>query len=265
MNRLKLGVDLASLQLPLRNGLQHASRIGATGVQLQATGDLSPRKLSQTGRREFRHLLATHNLDCSALVCPFRHGLDVGEGLMERIDILTQALSLSFDLGARIVIVQAGHLPEGDETPAARLLNEALLTLGRVGDRTGTMLALESGLDSGAALAAYLNRFDTGGLGVSYDPGNMLVNGFDPYESIKALRGKVSIAQARDARRAGASRSAAEVPVGHGDLDWLQLLGAFEEVEYRGWLIVKREEGNNRVADVAGGMAFLRRLIGPAA
>jgi L-ribulose-5-phosphate 3-epimerase len=263
MNRIKLGIDLASLELPLRKGLQEASRMGATGVQLQAIGDLSPRRLSQTGRREFRHLLQTYNLDCVALVCPFRHGLDVAEGLMERIDILTQALTLSFDLGARIVVVQAGHLPESEESPAARLLNEALLTLGRVGDRTGTTLALESGLDSGEWLAAFLNRFETGGLGVCYDPGNMLVNGFDPYESLRALRGKLAICHARDARRAGASRAAAEVPVGHGDLDWLQLLGIFEEIEYRGWLTVKREEGAAKVADVAGGMAFLRRIIGP--
>lgn len=264
MNRLKLGVDLASLQLPLRQGLQEIGRMGASGVQLQAIGDLSPRRLSQTGRREFRHLLQTYNLDCAALVCPFRHGLDVAEGLMERIDILTQALSLSFELGARTVVVQAGRLPESEEAPAARLLNEALQTLGRVGDRTGTTLALETGLDSGVALAAYLNRFDTGGLGVCYDPGNLLVNGFDPYDSLRALRGKVSLSQARDARRAGASRAAAEVPVGHGDLDWLQLLGTFEEIEYRGWLNIKRDEGNNRLADVAGGAAFLRRLVGPA-
>src|SRR4051812_8886955 len=90
MSHLKLGVDLASLQLPLRKALQEAARMGAPGVQLPATGDLSPRRLSQTGRREFRHLLTTHNLDCAALVCPFRHGLDVAEGLMERIEILTQ-------------------------------------------------------------------------------------------------------------------------------------------------------------------------------
>ena len=131
------------------------------------------------------------------------------------------------------------------------------------GDRTGTTLALESGLDSGAKLAAFLERFDTAGLGVSYDPGNMLVNGFDPYASLRALRGKLVLCHARDARRAGASRAAAEVPVGHGDLDWLQLLGIFEEIEYRGWLTVKREEGADKLADVAGGMAFLRRIVGP--
>jgi L-ribulose-5-phosphate 3-epimerase len=263
MNRLKLGVDLASLQLPLRKGLQEAARMNAAGVQVPATGDLSPRRLSQTGRRELRHLLQTHNLDCAALVCPFRHGLDEAEGLMERIDILTQALTLSFDMGARVVIVQAGRIPDGDKTPAARHLNDALRTLGQHGDRTGTTLALESGLDEGDKLAAYLSKFDTAGLGVSFDPGNMLVNGFDPYASLRDLRGKVTCCQAHDARRAGASRSAAEVALGNGDIDWLQMLGIFEEIEYRGWLTTKREEGANRLDDMAAGINFLRRLVGP--
>jgi sugar phosphate isomerase/epimerase len=34
------------------------------------------------------------------------------------------------------------------------------------------------------------------------------------------------------------------------------------EVEYHGWLVVEREEGDNRVADVEAGVKFLRRLVG---
>ena len=44
------------------------------------------------------------------------------------------------------------------------------------------------------------------------------------------------------------------MPLGHGDIDWMQFLGVLEEVEYRGWLTVER--------DVTAGVAFLRRLIG---
>ena len=64
------------------------------------------------------------------------------------------------------------------------------------------------------------------------------------------------------ARRASASRAAQEVPLGHGDLDWVELLGVLEEVEYRGWLTVERETGANPFADVAAGVQFLRRLVG---
>jgi sugar phosphate isomerase/epimerase len=52
------------------------------------------------------------------------------------------------------------------------------------------------------------------------------------------------------------------VPVGHGDIDWMTYLGTLEEVEYRGWLVVEREQGENRVADVEAGVAFLRRFVG---
>ena len=67
---------------------------------------------------------------------------------------------------------------------------------------------------------------------------------------------------AKDVRRVQVSRTANEVPLGHGDIDWMGLLGALEEVEYRGYLTVERESGDNRLADVAAGVAFLRRFVG---
>jgi hypothetical protein len=62
MNPLKIGVRLESLGLPLRRALTEASRLGVAGVQVDAVGDLAPNNLSQTGRREFLHLLRGHNL-----------------------------------------------------------------------------------------------------------------------------------------------------------------------------------------------------------
>ncbi len=122
-------------------------------------------------------------------------------------------------------------------------------------------MALETGLESGAALAAYLRRFDTGALAANFNPANLLLHGFDPYESARALQGLVRHAHARDARRASASRAAQEVPLGHGDIDWMQLLAVLEEIEYRGWLTVERDSGENRLADVAAGVALLRRIL----
>ena len=42
----------------------------------------------------------------------------------------------------------------------------------------------------------------------------------------------------------------------------MQFLGVLEEIEYRGWLTVERESGDNRLADVTAGVDFLRRLTG---
>src|SRR6516162_1798705 len=101
MNRLKIGIYLESLGLPLRRALAEVERLGVTGVQVDAVGDLSPNTLSQTGRREFRHLLKSHNLELTALGCPLRRGLDSPENLEGRIEHVKNVMTLSYDLGPR--------------------------------------------------------------------------------------------------------------------------------------------------------------------
>jgi sugar phosphate isomerase/epimerase len=258
---MKLGVRLESLGLPVRQALLEAQRLGVAGVQADAVGDLAPDRLSETGRREFRHLLRSHGLELTALGCPLRHGLDTPVNLQPRIDHVRKVMSLSFDLGARVAIVEAGRITEQPDDPRSAVLTEALLALGHHGDRVGAVLAVETGLEPGATLRQFLDRLDTGGLGVNYDPANLLMNGFDPIAELSPLLGKVAHAHAKDARAGGASRSAREVPLGHGDIDWMQVVGTLGAGEYRGWLVVERESGATRAADVAAGVAFLRRLL----
>ncbi len=304
MNRIKLGVRLESLGLPLRRALAEASKMSVPGIQIDALGDLSPENLSQTGRREFRHLLRSHNLELNAVGCPLRRGLDAEEGLQPRLEHVRNVLRLSTDLGPRITIVQAGKVPDPAETkpPAAekspgglilatpetlpfalsggidpsstaesirerkkgQVMTDVLRDLGAFGDRIGATLALETGLEAGATLAAYLAPFDSGALKVNFDPANLLMNGFDPFESLRALNRHAVHVHAHDARQSGASRVAQEVALGHGDIDWMTFVAVLEEIEYQGYLTVERESGNNRLADVSNGVDFLRRLVGTA-
>ena len=236
--------------------------MGVTGVQIDAVGDLSPLNLSDSGRREFRSLLRTYNLELTALGCPLRRGLDSADDQQQRLEHVRQVMSLSFELGPRLTVVSAGQVPEEADSPDANRLRESLLDLGRHGDRTGTTLALETGLETGAALAAYLTTFDSGSLGANLDPANLLLNRFDPMVAVEELRGWIRHVHARDGRKGSSSRAGREVPVGAGDIDWLSFLEALEQAEYRGWIAVEREEGNDRLADVASGVDFLRRVMG---
>jgi sugar phosphate isomerase/epimerase len=258
---MKIGVRLESMGLPLRRALAEAERLGVAGVQMDAVGDLAPKTLSQSGRREFLHLLRGHNLQLTALGCPLRHGLDHPEGLEVRLDHVQKVMNLSFDLGPRLVVIQAGPIPENDQDRRWRPLTESLLALGRHGDRVGVMLALETGLEPGATVAQMLDRLDTGGLGVNFDPANLLMNGFDVYASLAALAGRLVHSHAHDARQAGASHAGQEVPLGHGDIDWLRYLSELEQYDYRGWIVVERETGDQRLEDIASGVAFLKRLV----
>jgi L-ribulose-5-phosphate 3-epimerase len=278
---MKIGICLESLGLPLKRALHQAARLGVTGVQVDAVGDLAPEQLGQTGRREFRTRLRSLNLELTALGCPLRRGLDVAEDLQPRLEQVRKVMTLSYDLGARIAIVEMPRIPEEPKVATApdvsagglllgaaptrlhpaKSLREALTDLGVHGDRIGTTLALECGLDSAERLVGYLATFDTGSLGVNYDPANMLLNGFDPIQSLPALSGKLVHAHARDARISGASRSGLELPLGAGDIDWLTFAAVLESLEYRGWLVVERTSSENRIEDVANGLTFLRRFV----
>jgi sugar phosphate isomerase/epimerase len=249
------------MELPFRKALLEAQRLGVAGVQFDAVGDLSPAQLSQTGRRELRNILRSHNLELTAVGCPLRRGLDVAEDQQPRLERIKQAMTLSYDLGARIAIVQAGQVPEDQASTRARLLHDALEVLGRHGEHVGTFLALETGLESGAVLAEYLRTFDSGSLAVNFDPANLLLHGFDVYDSLRQLHGKVVHAHAKDARAASASRAAQEVPLGQGDIDWMLFVATLEEIEYQGWLTLERESGSDRLRDLADGVALLRRFI----
>jgi L-ribulose-5-phosphate 3-epimerase len=281
---MKLGIRLESLGLSFRKALAEASRIGAAGVQADAVGDFSPEQLSQTGRREIRNLLRSLELNLVALGCPLRRGLDKAENLQPRIEHVRDVMSLSYELGSRVVVVEMPEIPadsvEMSAAPAlspgglilgaapqsenpAKLLRESLTDLGAYGTRTGTILALECGADPADKLAAYLQTFSTGGLAVCYDPANMLMNGHDAVTGLTTLHSMIAHVYARDARKSSASRIASEVALGAGDIDWMTFVAVLDTIGYRGWLVVRRESGQNRVADVENGLAILRRFVPP--
>jgi L-ribulose-5-phosphate 3-epimerase len=243
----------------LRRSLQEVQRLGAHGVELAAAGDLTPQQLSQTGRREVRHLLRSYDLETAAVFCPLRRGLDTPENLQPRLDFIKQAMSLAFDLGPRVLIVQTGRVPEKDDDPSLAPFRDALEALLRHGDRIGTTLALDTGLESGAARRAFLDRFDSGSLGVNLNPANFLMDGHNPYEAARALAGRIANIHAEDARAVNPNRRE-RVPVGHGDIDWLEMLATLEEVEFRAYVTVVGDEP----AELGAGYRFLRQLTGAA-
>lgn len=235
-----------------------ASKLGVSGLELAAAGELAPGQLTQSGRREIRHLFASHQLSIAAIAAPLRFGLDVPEQQDARIDFIRQAMALAVDLGCPRVVVQPGPIPTDEKDPRYTLMFDALLDLGRHGDRIGTILAIETAGDEPAAVDAFLAKLDTGGLALTYNPGFLLIHGRDPYQTVRQWRSRIIYAHATDARRGAAPRL---VPVGRGDLDWMELLATFAEIEYRGFLTADFEPGVNAEREAGEAIGFLQRLV----
>lgn len=263
MRPLKIGIVAESTGLSVRQALVAAARMGARGVQVSGIGALAPDALTETGRREFRNLLRSFDLELAALTVPVRRGLDVADDLQPRIERIRKSMQLAFDLGTGKVVVACPKLPTESTEPRGQLMRESLSAIGSYGDRIGCAVALEVGYDSADKMRDYLATFDCGSLKVTFDPANFLLHGYDPLKSLPPLAGLIAHVHARDARSAGLSRGLQEVPVGAGDVDWMALTATLQVLEFSGFLAVKRDSGEDKLADVTSGVKFLQRFAPP--
>jgi sugar phosphate isomerase/epimerase len=219
---------------PVREQILEAVALGARGVVLDAIGDLAPQRLSDTGRRELRHVLRSSELELVALSLPTRRPFDTTDQLDDRLRRAEAAFGLAYELGASRVLARVGGLPAESEADARGVFVGAVRELGRRADHRGVRLAVETGPDSGAVVRALLDQLDSPGLAASVDPASLQQHGHDPAAAARALGPWVVHAYAP-----GASTTLVRL-AGRPDppIDWEEYLGALEESNYRGFLTV---------------------------
>lgn len=253
MIRQPLGIRINAVPDPsLRDQIREVAALGARGVVLDATRDLSPERLSTTGRRELRQLLRSVELSLIALSLPTRRPFDTIDQLEDRLARADRAFAMAYELGTRLVLARVGAVP-GDSDDAARreTFEHALNELGRRADHRGVRLAIETGSEPGAVLRAFLDRLGIPSLSGSVDPGALLRMGHDPVITSRELGHWVAHAYATDATGPG-GRGLASNPRGlgypPGALDWEEYLGSLEEIDYRGFLTVWADPGVDQIA-----------------
>lgn len=260
MPRWTLGITLESLGQPLRNAVATAAKAGLSGLVFDAVGPLSPDSLGDTARREVRHLLQSHLLAPIALRCPLRHELHEIEGLESRLDRLRRAMQLSFDLGARLILLGAGTVPAQEDDPSRHRMMNALSELAQFGDRIGCRIALDVGLEPIEVLLGLLSAMDTGSLGLSVDPATLLMEKQPIESTLLATKGRLLHAYARDAIPRRIDRAAKEVQLGQGDIDWLAWLGTLEAIAYSGALTIRQQPSSQPLETARTAAQFLRKL-----
>lgn len=234
-----------ALRLPpaphLRDQILESAKLGAKGLVLDATGDLAPERLSDSGRRDLRHLLRSAELSLVALNLPTRRPFDTLDQLDDRLRRAENAFALAYELGARLVLARVGAVPAESDAPRREHFQTAVGELGRRADHRGVRLAIETDSVPGDVLRAMLDAWNTPGLAASIDPASLLQNRLDPEATTRALGEWVAHAYANDATTTGSALSFAN-PRGAGFpagvLDWEEYLGALEEIHYQGYLTI---------------------------
>jgi len=244
MIRSPLGIRINPAQ-SIKEQIQEAARLGAKGVVADATGDLSADRLSETGRRELRHLLRSTEICLVALNLPTRRPFDTEDQLDDRINRAERAFGLAFDVGSKLVLARVGAVPPEADAGRRAVFTNALRELGRRADHRGVRLAIETGTDAGETVRWVLDWLDNPGLAASIDPASLLANGHDPAATSRALGPWVAHAYApTPTGKWPAARiiHTASSGLPQGAIDWVEYLGALEEIGFRGFLTLWPDE-----------------------
>ena len=260
MPELKVGIQLSGLNQSFRRAIETASRMGVDAVELDARRHINVREMTDTAIRQLRKVLDDANLGVCALSFQTRSGYNVIDRLHERMEATKATMDFAYKLGASVVVNQIGRVPEEQQGPAWDTLVDVLSELGKHAHRCGAFLTAETGSESGEALAGLISALPEGSIGVTLNPGNLIVNGFSAQDATRLLREHTMYVRAKDGVRDLAQGRGLEVALGRGSVDFPELIGLLEENEYRGYFAVARDNADDPVSEMSMAVEFLRNI-----
>ena len=166
---------------------------------------------------------------------------------------------IAHELGIGLVTFHAGFVQDGGSPDRRAVIVERLRSIAASFDEHGIRVALETGQEAADTLLLLLAEL--GGVGVNFDPANTILYGMgDPVKAFEQLGPHVMQVHVKDAvRSAERGRWGTEVPVGEGDVDWASFFAVARTLRQPVDLVVEREDGNDRIADIRKAVAVIAR------
>ena len=261
MADLKIGALLESFRLGVRGGMAKAAELGLRGFQVSgAQGDLAFDQLTRTGRRDFLNEVRHHGLEISALLANVGSAYGDPAVADELVEKTCRVVDLSVDLGVAVLTNHIGVIPEDPSSPTWRTMAESLRAVAEYAARYGGCLAAETGPESPELMRKFLEDVNCDGLGINYDPANLVMKGFDPIAGVRELGRYVVHTHAKDAVQEAPEGQRREVPLGKGEVPWREYLAVLAESGYQGYFTIERETGEDPASDIAEAKRFLETL-----
>ncbi len=297
-SQLQLGVVAATFSPDAREAARAARAAGFSGLQFDAfSATLDLTTLSQTGRREFRHVLSSSDQQLIGLRVDVGHkGFAPGADIDRLLRQFEKVMDAAKGLGAPLLCIEVGPLPEpaaapkpkprvdpaqagliiiptlespptpdsqesrpvpGPDPKLVASVDTALTELCSRADRVGVTLALRSELSSFAALDRAMAAVRCPWFGVDLDPVALLRDAWPADEIFSRFGSLVRHVRARDAT-AGSDRRTRPAVIGQGSTNWRELLANLYSAGYRGWLTIDPLELSDRVAGATAGAKHLK-------
>lgn len=260
MFRPRISVSTFEFGQDLRRALQTAMQMQAEGVQFDLRNQLRPADFGETARKQILHYLAERNLAPASGTFSLRRPLCEPEHLDARLQAIREALTFAAQMKLRTLTLRIGKLPADDAAEYQDLWLPILRELATVANHRGVMLGIIPAGDTPEALLNLIVQVKTGPVCVAADLGGWVLSGRKPHEQLRTLHEVVGHVEVRDATR-DIDGIGEETPMGRGEVDWDEVAGLLGEMDYHGWLNVRRSTGNDKLGDMTRAIQYLRNLL----
>jgi L-ribulose-5-phosphate 3-epimerase len=186
------------------------------------------------------------------------------ENWPERRELSLRAAELAARMGLSAVSTHVGFIPPSSHE-RYKVMVERICDIADAFASHGQDLLLETGQESSPELLQFLNDLTCRNVFVNFDPANMILYGAgDPIDSIRILCRHIRHVHVKDAVLSDqpGTKWGQEVPFGQGQVDPRQFLTALKTQGYTGPLVIEREGGSDRMADVRAAITALQEAAG---
>lgn len=256
----KIAVETAPFGRQLKQSIQNASRLEVGGIHVDLRNEVKASDLSETGRRQFLHMLQELSLSIASATFPTRRAFSDPNEIDGRVAATCNAMKFAAELKCRVMTLRVGKIPNDPDSKEYQLLFETMQDVARFGNHIGVVLCLSLTGESPETVKAFINSIQTGPVGCNFDPAVCIMSGQNPSAMLRDFHPHVHHITVRDAVRDidGGGR---EVPVGRGETDWEELLAIVSEMDYTGWLAVSRTSGDDKPGDISRAVQYLRNVM----
>jgi len=269
-----------SFKLGLFGGIEKAAEIEADGVQIRAAAEAAPDILSRTQRIDLKNKIVSKGLEVSAVCGEIGgYGFERADGNKSQIEKIKKAIDLAVELSAPVVTTHIGVVPEDDSCDRWKIMAAACAEVASCAAAEGITFAIETGPEPCLRLKAFLDKISSKGIGVNFDPANLvMVIGDDPAAGVSTLGPYIVHTHAKDGRMLKQESPEIiyhafaesdfdfdyqqyfiETPLGEGDVDFDGYTRALEQIGYSGYLTIEREVGADPVGDIVKARRFLEK------
>ena len=170
--------------------------------------------------------------------------------------------ALAQQLGLKLVTFHAGFLPHDEKDPNFARMLRRLAETADVFKAANITLGFETGQETAPVLVQLLQKLNCPNVGVNFDPANMILyDKGNPITALRMLGPWICQVHIKDARRTKVPGTwGEEVAAGTGEVDWRAFFATLGELNYTGDLVIEREAGNQRVADIRTASDVVARM-----